>query len=265
MVFIEKKFYMKSLRRVRRVTIYVPDDYQSSNKRYPVLYINDGQNAFFDEASYMGISWGFYDYVKESGMDVIMVAIPCNYRLNKREDEYGPWPIGKDILMMEYGNDQIKVGGEGDKYLNFIIKQLKPYIDQRFPTIKDDNAMVGSSMGGIITSYAGIKYGDIFKKTASLSTAYWFYLEEFSQLIEQSDLSDIECFYLDLGGNEGNGNEEISRIYFESNDLIYQKLIEKSNKIEARFFEEACHNEEQWRMRVPIFMNLFYQSENNDI
>ena len=89
-MFIEKNIYMRSLRRWRKITIYVPDDYQTSNKRYPVLYINDGQNAFFDEESYMGVSWGFFDYVKENNLDIIMVAIPCNFKLNKREDEYGP-------------------------------------------------------------------------------------------------------------------------------------------------------------------------------
>ena len=140
-MFIEKNFYMKALRRMRKITIYAPDDYQTSNKRYPVMYINDGQNAFFDEESYMGISWGFYDYVKETNLDIIMVAIPCNNRLNKREDEYGPWSIGKEILQLEYGDDSIDVGGEGEKYMRFIIEQLKPYIDEHFPTIKDDNAI----------------------------------------------------------------------------------------------------------------------------
>ena len=52
-MFIEENMYMRSLRRKRKITIYVPDDYETSNKRYPVLYINDGQNAFFDETSYM--------------------------------------------------------------------------------------------------------------------------------------------------------------------------------------------------------------------
>lgn len=256
-MFIEKKMYMKSLRRVRKITIYVPDDYQTSNKRYPVLYINDGQNAFFDEQSYMKISWGFYDYVKSCNLDIIMVAIPCNFRVNKREDEYGPWPVNEDVLRMEYGRDDIKVGGEGEKYLRFIIKQLKPYIDENFPTIKEDSAMVGSSMGGLITSYAGLKYGHIFKKTASLSTAYWFYLDEFSDLIEKTDFSPIECFYLDLGGNEGNGNDEISRIYYESNEIIYHKLIEKSDKIEVRFFEEAVHNEYEWRKESQFSWDYF--------
>ena len=99
-MFIEKNIYMRSLRRRRKITIYVPDDYQTSNKRYPVLYINDGQNAFFDEESYMGVSWGFFDYVKENNLDIIMVAIPCNFKLNKREDEYGPWPIKKEVLLL---------------------------------------------------------------------------------------------------------------------------------------------------------------------
>ncbi len=83
-------------------------------------------------------------------------------RLNKREDEYGPWRIGKEVLMMEYGDDSLEVGGEGDKYMRFIIKQLKPYIDNTFPTIVDDCAMVGSSMGGIITSLCGIKISPYF-------------------------------------------------------------------------------------------------------
>ena len=134
-----------------------------------------------------------------------------------------------------------------------------PYIDNHFPTDKDDCAMVGSSMGGIITTYAAIKYGHIFKKTASLSSAYWFYIKEFCELIDKSDLSSIECFYMDLGGNEGNGDDYISKIYYESNEIIYNKLIEKSDKINVRFFEDACHNEEQWRQRVPIFMELFYR------
>lgn len=257
-MFVEKNFYMKSLRRMRKVTIYVPDDYQTSNKRYPVLYINDGQNAFFDDKAYMGISWGFYDYVKAVDLDIIMVAIPCNFHLNKREDEYGPWPIGKDILKMEYNDDSLKIGGEGKKYLQFIIKQLKPYIDSHFPTLEDDCAMVGSSMGGIITSYAGIKYSHIFKKTASLSTAYWFYVDQFCELIDKSDLSQVECFYFDLGGNEGNGDKMVSQIYYASNEIIYQKMIRKCDKVEVRFFEGASHNEEEWRKRVPIFMELFY-------
>ena len=67
---------------------------------------------------------------------------------------------------------------------------------EHFPTIKDDNAMVGSSMGGIITSYAGIKYADIFKKTASLSTAYWFYVDEFCDINIHNRITFITCLII---------------------------------------------------------------------
>ena len=83
-------FPMRNLNRKRDITIYLPDDYYYVDKCYPVLYINDGQNAFFDSLSYCGDSWGFLDYVQETQLDIIMVAIPCNFEGFKRMDEYGP-------------------------------------------------------------------------------------------------------------------------------------------------------------------------------
>lgn len=62
-MIIQEEMYIRSLKRTRKIDIYVPDDYQTSKKRYPVLIINDGQNAFFDEQSYIGKSWGFLQAV----------------------------------------------------------------------------------------------------------------------------------------------------------------------------------------------------------
>lgn len=257
-MFIEKSFYIKSLRRKRNVIIYVPDDYQTSGKQYPVLYINDGQNAFFDESSYIGVSWGFYEYVKKTRLDIIMVAIPCNFKGNKRVDEYGPWVIDKKITKKETGSTK-PMGGEGDKYISFIRKQLKPYIDSHYPTNKEDTGIVGSSMGGIISLYATLKYPAIFKKCAALSSALWFYPQEFRELIENTDFSTIDCIYMDLGGNEGNGNEELSKMYYESNDYISDLLYGKTNILYFEYFPEAIHSEVEWKKRVPIFMNAFYK------
>ena len=74
-MIIQEEMYIRSLKRTRKIDIYVPDDYQTSKKRYPVLIINDGQNAFFDEQSYIGKSWGFLQAVKQLNIDVILVAI----------------------------------------------------------------------------------------------------------------------------------------------------------------------------------------------
>lgn len=84
-MIITTNFHMIELNRDREITIYLPDDYATSGKRYPVMYINDGQNAFFDEQAYGGISWGFLEHAKYHVPDLIMVAIPCNYGPYMRE------------------------------------------------------------------------------------------------------------------------------------------------------------------------------------
>lgn len=257
-MFIEKTFVMKELHRKRKVTIYVPDHFKSSNQKYPVIYINDGQNAFFDEESFLKVSWGFYEYVKEEQLNVIMVAIPCNFKGNKRIDEYGPWVIDKTLAKKETGGNK-PIGGEGDKYLHFIMQQVKPYIDSHFPSDPDDTAIVGSSMGGIISLYAALKYPTVFKKCAALSTALWFYPNEFAALIDKADLTPLQCVYMDLGGNEGNGNDEVSQLYIESNDYISDLLYEKTDALYFEFFGDAGHSEMEWRKRVPIFMTAFYK------
>ena len=88
-MIVSFRFDMDELKRDRKITVYLPDDYYQQKKRYPVLYIQDGQNAFFDRLSFCGVSWGFLDYVKMMELDIIMVAIPCNFTGFKRMDEYG--------------------------------------------------------------------------------------------------------------------------------------------------------------------------------
>ena len=95
----------------------------------------------------------------------------------KRMDEYGPWVISDELSERETHQKGKIIGGEGKEYVDWMVTELKPYIDRRFRTIEDDTAVVGSSMGGVIASYAALAYPSVFKKSASLSTAYWFYYD----------------------------------------------------------------------------------------
>lgn len=257
-MFVGFDFKMKKLSRSRHITVYLPDNYYQCKKRYPVLYIQDGQNAFFDDLAYSGVSWGFYEYAKMNDLDIIMVAIPCNYELHKREDEYGPWVINEKLCFKETGVEGEYIGGEGKDYLEWLVKELKPYIDKRFRTIRKDTGIVGSSMGGVIASYAALAYPKVFKKSASLSTAYWFYYDEFKELIESKDLSAIDKFYFDLGEFEGCGDDEVDEWYIDSNEFIYNLLKDKVKDIKFLYFEGAHHNESEWRKRLPLFMNYLY-------
>lgn len=260
-MLIQKNIYMDILNRDREICIYLPDDYQTSGKRYPVMYINDGQNAFFDDQAYCGVSWGFLESVQEMHLDIILVAIPCNFLPGKREDEYGPWKTDRVITILETGKPEPGIGGEGDLYVEFLRTELKPFIDASYPTDPEDTAIVGSSAGGVISAYAALKYPGIFKKCGALSSAFWYYPNQFVDLIEKADLSAIECFYFDIGSNEGNGNEFISNLYKFDNELVLEALKKKNidNRLYYRVYEGAIHSESEWRKRVPVFMNLFYR------
>ncbi|MFR7590468.1 MAG: alpha/beta hydrolase [Longibaculum sp.] len=258
-MFVSFRFPMKELKRERKITVYLPDDYYHDDYRYPVLYIQDGQNAFFDDLSFCGVSWGFLDWAQMMNLKVIMVAIPCNFTGFKRMDEYGPWKINKEL---SYQETQVKgkiIGGEGEKYVKWMIEELKPYIDCRFRTNALDTGIVGSSMGGVISAYAALAYPSVFHKCAALSTAFWFYMDEFEELINSHDYHELERFYFDLGEFEGCGNEEIDEWYIESNNYIYSLLKDKVENLEYHYFEGAHHNEAEWRERLPLFMSFLYE------
>lgn len=257
-MFVSFDYPMKSLKRQRHITVYLPNDYYHNNKKYPVLYINDGQNAFFDKLSFCKTSWGFLDYAQKKQLDIIMVAIPCAFEGFKRMDEYGPWPINEELSYQETQTKGLIIGGEGQDYINWLMNDLKPYIDQRFSTNPKDTAIVGSSMGGVISAYAALAYPEVFLKCAALSTAFWFYMDEFKELIQTHHYPDDMKFYFDLGEFEGCGSEEIDEWYIECNDEIYHLLENKIECLEYHYFEGAYHNEAEWRKRVPLFMEFFY-------
>lgn len=258
-MFVGFDCYIEQLARERHITVYLPDDYYQSHKRYPVMYIQDGQNAFFDDLSFDQVSWGFLDYVYNSGLEIILVAIPCNSEGDeKRTDEYGPWVISEELSYRETHQEGVILGGEGMAYTDWLVNDLKPYIDNRFRTDRDDTAIIGSSMGGVIATYAALAYPEVFRKSASLSSAYWFYYDEFEDLIVNSDLSAIEKFYFDHGEFEGCGDEEIDQEYFDSNEFMLNLLKDRISNLNFQYYEGASHNESEWRKRLPMIMDYLY-------
>lgn len=259
-MLIREKVMIEPAHELRDIIIYLPKNYHRSHKRYPVLYINDGQNAFIDSEAYAKKSWGFMDYVKKKHYDVIMVAIYCGQNEPfQRENEYGPWPIDEDLSFRETQIENMIIGGQGDSYIQWIINDLKPMIDKRFRTIKHDTGIVGSSMGGIIAAYAALAYPHVFPKCAALSTAFWFYENEFANLIENANLDEITCFYFDLGSDEGCGDDEVNEWYRSSNLNILTQLQPRIENLHFQYVGGASHNEWAWSKRLNNFMPLFYK------
>jgi predicted alpha/beta superfamily hydrolase len=162
---LDNAFPIPELDRERRIWIYLPPDYDTTQKEYPVLYMHDGQNVFDAATSFAGeweVDESLNELFDQGDYGCIVVAIDNGGTL--RLDEYSPW------VNMTYG------GGEGHQYISFVVNTLKPYIDATYRTLPDRKytGIMGSSMGGLISLYAGIEWQDMFSKVGSFSPAYWF-------------------------------------------------------------------------------------------
>ena len=230
---MDEDFYMPQLNRNRRIWLYFPPDYETSGKDYPVLYMHDGQNLFDAQTSYAG-EWEVDETLNElfdQGYSVpIVVGIDNGggYRI----DEYSPWPhIG-------YG------GGDGDLYMEFIVETLKPYIDQNYRTMpgRETTGIMGSSMGGFISHYGGLKYQEIFSKSGIYSPSYWFSDSVWSFTREAGRQFDMKL-YLMTGGNEGQGT--INDMLAMQDSLLAVGFQE--NEVSSKIIPGGQHNEALWR------------------
>jgi predicted alpha/beta superfamily hydrolase len=256
------------LSKPRRIQIYVPPSYETSPKRrYPVLYIHDGQNAFSTAGPGAAFGWGPWDFDKTVDRliadkkieELIMVAIDCS---NERYKEYrGPSAWTKTNDSPQY-----------DRYERFLIEELKPKIDREYRTKKTakDTGTIGSSMGGIVSLALGWNHPEIFGKVASLSGAF--------QVEFRAALNNLRRFkskkkpiriYLDsgridyTGGDDGLKDtqavaEELRRIGYKKDllhfidDPLTEDQLRPLNLNEGKFKEalRSQHNELYWRLRL---------------
>jgi predicted alpha/beta superfamily hydrolase len=194
---ISPDFPMPQLRRTRRVWVYLPPDYGTSTRHYPVLYLQDGQNVFDQYTSFAG-EWGVDETLDElaaSGQDlggclVVAVDNADRYRL----DEYSPWR-----------NSRIRRGGEGEQYVDFLVNTLKPYIDHHYRTRPGRAAtyVAGSSMGALLATYAALRHPEVFGGVGVFSPAYWFAGKTLLAYIAQHAPHPDTRWYFTCGTQEG--------------------------------------------------------------
>ena len=238
---LSKVFEIPQLNRKRRVRLYLPPGYHKSNESYPVVYMHDGQNIFDSETSFSG-EWNVDETLNKlyAAQNLKLIVVGIDNGKSKRLDEYSPWENEK------YG------GGEGDEYLDFIVKTVKPYIDSTYKTLTDkkNTAIVGSSMGGLISHYAGLKYPAVFGKVGVFSPAFWFAPKVFDFSKTHGNIEDTRMFFL-AGGKEGKNTSfnEINQTVKDMNKMVHV-LKEKgfpSNNLNVKVVPEGKHNEKLWR------------------
>lgn len=248
--------YMTSFKQDRLIRVYLPDSYTEENKRFPVLYMHDGQNVFEDDGAIKGVSLGMKDYLDKSGLELIVVAIDLNPEGEERVNEYCPWVNGeKSKQILGYASPS---GGRGKEYIDFIVNELKPFIDEKYPTLEDHTSMAGISLGGLISTYAACRYPHIFKRIAVLSPAFYRNQEEIERLLKTSDLSEIEKFYMDFGTKEVGTDEEMNRVFFDLTNRVHEILNVKITDLNFQLVEDAEHAYIFFRKRIPTVLSYLF-------
>jgi predicted alpha/beta superfamily hydrolase len=233
---IDTAFYIPQLDRHRRVWIYLPASYGSSRKKYPVLYMHDGQNVFDALTSGFG-EWGVDEALDSLGprhKEIIVVAV--DHGSEKRMNEYSPFD------MQRFGK------GEGDLYVDFLAKTLKPFIDRRYRTLRnEENTFVaGSSMGGLISFYAILKYPKTFGGAGVFSPSFWIAPQ--LKNIDPKKAKKVKgriYFYA--------GQQESETMVPDMLAVFNQMLTHSKARMETVIRAEGKHSESTWRAEFPLF------------
>lgn len=238
---VDPSFYIPQLGRYRRVRIYLPERYHTSKNKYPVLYMHDGQNVF-DEATSAYGEWGVDEALDSAQKKIIVVAIDNGG--DKRLNEYSPYNMEK------YGK------GEGDQYVDFLVQTLKPYIDNHYRTMKDEKNtfIAGSSMGGLISFYAILKYPGVFGGAGVFSPAFWITPQ--LKNIEPEKAKKVKgkiYFYA--------GRQESEHMVADMLDVFEQMHRHSKAKMKTVIRAEGKHNEPAWRKEFPLFYKYLMQKK----
>lgn len=235
----------------RTIHLYLPQNYYETDERYPVMYMYDGHNLFSDNDATYGKSWGLREFLDQYDKHFIIVGIECNHEGRERLNEFCPYTLPDSHL----GN----IIGKGQQLMDWVIQELKPYIDQNYRTIpfRECTGIGGSSMGGLMALYSVIKYNLYFSKAACLSSAINICEKQLFQDLKQSTISSDTHVYLSFGKHEVR-NEDASS-YMK--DLLFQ--------FQNKFFQRnaSCminitngeHNEASWEKENQTYMDYLWK------
>jgi len=232
-------FYMPQLNRYRRVWICLPHDYvKNTSKRFSVIYMHDGQNVFDAKTSYAG-EWGVDECLdtleRKTGKGFIVVALDNGS--DKRISEYTAWKNSK------YG------GGEGVQYIDFMAKTLKPYIDKNYRTLtnKENTAMIGSSLGGLISVFAAVRFPNVYGKIGNFSPAYWINMDSLKTYIKATKQPLSFRLYTFAGKKE---STTITTEVYGVEEVLKQAGL-KPSEIITTIYNDGEHREWFWRREFP--------------
>ncbi len=247
---LSNSFGIPQLSTTRRIWLYLPPDYATSTKNYPVLYMQDGQNLFDNLTSFSG-EWQVDETLNTlyNQGDYGAIVVGIDNGGGERLNEYSPW------VNVQYG------GGDGDDYAAFMANTLKPYIDSNYRTRPEPsmNALVGSSMGALIATYGACEFPNAFLKVGNLSPAYWFAFNDLNSYINTS-VSGLQNHRMYFVAGTTESATMVSNINTVRNNLLAKGLTPAN--VLTKFDSFGTHTEGYWKGEFAALYQWLFQNEN---
>jgi len=241
-VKVLKGLWSPQLHNRRDILVYLPPSYGVRERRYPVIYMQDGQNLFDEATSYAG-EWCVdetMEALSKEGIEAIVVGVPNQGA--SRLDEYSPFA------------DRHANGGQGDSYLAFLVRTLKPRIDRDFRTLpgRAHTTIMGSSMGGLISLYAAFRYAGTFGAAGVMSPSIWFADRAILSYVRKA-LFVPGKIYMDMGLSESHGMVSDAR---RMRTLLCQKGYRLGHDLLYIEERHGRHTESAWAGRLPTALHF---------
>jgi len=244
-----ENFRSRFLRNQRDLIVYTPPGYGGQPaRRFPVLYLQDGQNLFDGATSFIpGQDW----HVGQTADDAIRsgtvapLIIVGMYNTKARIREYTPTHVPK------------LGGGRADRYAKFLIEEVKPFIDRQYRTLSGSQhtGIGGSSLGGLVSLYVGLKHSHTFGKIAALSPSVWWNQQVIHRFAKAAVIEPRPRIWLDIGTREG---PRIVPQVEKFRDVLLEKGWKLGRDLHYERVEGAEHNEAAWARRVRPFLEFLY-------
>jgi enterochelin esterase-like enzyme len=238
------------LRNQRDLIVYLPPGYhEQPQRRFPVLFLHDGQNLFDGATSFIpGMDWHVgqtADYCIQAGLVQPLIIVGIYNAGKQRLGEYTP------TRMPKLG------GGRANRYAKFLLEEVRPFLLSNYRVLSgaENTGIGGSSLGGLVSLYLGLRLPHVFGKIAALSPSVWWNQRVILRFADAAPVDPLPRIWLDIGTREGGRIvEDVERF----RDILLTKGWRLGRDLQYQRVEGAEHNEAAWAQRVAPFLQFLF-------
>lgn len=243
-------FPSRFLRNQRDLIVYLPPGYQEQpQRRFPVLFLHDGQNLFDGATSFIpGMDWHVgqtADYSIRAGLVEPLIIVGIYNAGKQRLGEYTP------TRMPRLG------GGRANRYAKFLLEEVRPFLLGKYRVLggAENTGIGGSSLGGLVSLYLGLRLPRVFGKIAALSPSVWWNQRVLLRFADAAPVDPLPRIWLDIGTREGSRIVEDVEHF---RDILLGKGWRLERDLHYQRVEGAEHNEAAWAKRVAPFLQFLF-------